>query len=79
MELVVAHARDDAVKPSDLSASLPADLEQVVLKCLSKDPIDRYPDVDTLQKALLSCDCAGMWNDQLAAEWWRSIATDSTL
>ena len=32
----MAHARDPVVPPSQIRADVPADLEQVVLKCLAK-------------------------------------------
>src|SRR6516162_943994 len=42
-EVMIAHVRDDVVPPSELRADVPADLEQVILRCLAKTPEDRFP------------------------------------
>ena len=42
MEVIIAHVRDDVVRPSLYQADVPADLERVILRCLSKNPRDRF-------------------------------------
>jgi serine/threonine-protein kinase len=71
MMLLMAHAYDAVTPPSQLRPDLPADLEAVVLRCLAKQPADRYADADSLEKALGACRAAGDWTDEAAAEWWR--------
>src|SRR5262249_13003555 len=44
----------------------------VVLRCLSKDPNDRYPDTSQLAEALNACADASNWSPEHAAAWWRS-------
>ena len=41
--IMMAHARDPVVPPSQLNPNMPADLEAVVLRCLAKKPEDRVP------------------------------------
>jgi serine/threonine-protein kinase len=61
-----------AVKPlTDLRPDIPEDLQQVVLRCLEKDPARRYPDVMSLERALTDCECAEKWTRERAAHWWR--------
>lgn len=72
LKVLFAHAHDPVVEPSRLRAEIPADLEQVVLRCLAKRPEDRYPDVTTLREALEDCVAAGQWSEVEAAAWWRT-------
>jgi serine/threonine protein kinase len=53
--LLIAHARDSVVPPSQICDHIPSDLERVVLRCLAKEPADRCPDSDSLEKALGRC------------------------
>ena len=43
VQVMKAHAREPVVPPSRYRPDLPADLERVVLRCLAKDPANRYP------------------------------------
>lgn len=45
-------AADDPTPPRKLDQHVPADLETIVLKCLAKDPADRYPTAAVLVKDL---------------------------
>jgi len=77
MQLLAAHARTEAVPPSQVNAQVPADLERVVLKCLAKKPADRFPDAASAALALAACECAGKWSPEQAAQWWQShLASD---
>jgi len=71
IKLIMAHAHDAVTPPSKLRPEIPADLEAVVLRCLAKDPADRYQTVRDLQRALSDCVAAGGWTEQDAASWWR--------
>jgi eukaryotic-like serine/threonine-protein kinase len=71
LEVLIAHARDEVVPPSQLQPGVPADLERVVLRCLAKRPEDRFPDVDSLEQALAGCAAADRWTQADAARWWR--------
>lgn len=70
--VMIAHARDPAPPPSTLRPDLPVDLEQVVLRCLAKDPAGRHQDAASLERALAACGSAGLWTEDRAADWWRS-------
>ena len=56
--VMIAHARDPVVPPSRVRAGIPEDLERVVLRCLAKDPAERFPDAESLERALARCACA---------------------
>jgi serine/threonine-protein kinase len=71
LAVLIAHARDPVTPPSRIRPGVPADLERVVMLCLSKDPAERYPDAASLERALASCACAGHWDEEMSARWWR--------
>jgi serine/threonine-protein kinase len=75
LSVMIAHARDTAPPPTALRGDIPADLERVVLRCLAKDPADRYPDAASLEQALGSCATANLWTEDRAAAWWRTAGT----
>ena len=72
-EVMMAHARDPVVPPSQVRAEVPADLEQVALRCLAKRADGRYPDVKALGQALAACAAAADWDADKAREWWAEV------
>lgn len=70
LQVMVAHARKEVEPPSKHNRAIPADLERVILKCLSKRPSDRFPDAASLERALADCACADQWTQEVAAVWW---------
>jgi serine/threonine-protein kinase len=68
--IMMAHSRDPVVPPSQLNPNIPADLEQVVLRCLAKKPEDRYPTTKALGQALAACASASEWGANRADAWW---------
>jgi serine/threonine-protein kinase len=74
MEVMIAHTRDPVVPPSRIQPGVPADLEEVLLRCLAKQPEDRYPDTPSLAGALAACADAAGWSPERAAEWWQAHA-----
>lgn len=68
--IMMAHARDPVVPPSQVRPGVPADLERVVLICLAKKPQERYRDVKLLGEALAACTSAGEWDAEKADRWW---------
>jgi serine/threonine-protein kinase len=72
MEVMIAHTRDPVVPPRQVRPEIPSDLEQVVLRCLSKLPADRYSDTQSLGLAFAECADAANWSPAHAAEWWRT-------
>jgi serine/threonine-protein kinase len=68
---MMAHVRDEVVWPSKLQAGVPADLERVILRCLAKNPQDRFPDAESLEQALADCAAADRWTQWHASLWWQ--------
>lgn len=75
-KVMVAHAKEAVTPPSVWNPSIPKDLEVVVLKCLSKEPGDRYGSPREMAEALAACEHAGQWNYEMAGDWWRERADE---
>ncbi|HKT39433.1 MAG TPA: PASTA domain-containing protein, partial [Ktedonobacterales bacterium] len=50
--VAMRHIQDIPEPPSRLNQMIPRDLERIILRCLEKDPRDRYPNGDALAYAL---------------------------
>lgn len=78
--VMLAHAKDPVVPPSQVVPSIPADLEAVVMRCLAKKAADRYPDVRSLGEALAQCQSAADWGPRQADAWWnQAVAVPAEL
>jgi eukaryotic-like serine/threonine-protein kinase len=78
LKVLIAHAHEPVVPPSQLRPEIPADLEQVVLRCLAKPPDERFQDAAALERALAECDDADRWTREQAAQWWQEQEWQST-
>ena len=74
LELLAAHRNSEVVPPSRLTPAIPADLDQIILKCMAKKASDRFQDADELRKALDQCGIANQWGPEQAATWWQEIS-----
>jgi len=73
--VLVAHQRESPEPLSHHCADVPAALESGVMRCLAKNPNDRYPNVLALDQELILCvkyDC-DLWTDAAAEKWWDAI------
>lgn len=73
LELLAAHRNQEAVPPSQLNPAVSADLDGVILRCLAKQPKDRFADADQLRIALEGCTTPQPWGPGEAAAWWQRI------
>lgn len=70
IKVIFAHAHDPVVPPTEHNPDIPADLEAVILRCLEKNPADRFQNAAEMQDALSACRSADGWDRRQAAEWW---------
>jgi eukaryotic-like serine/threonine-protein kinase len=71
MEVMIAHVRDTVTPPSQLRPEIPADLERIVMRCLAKNPHERYRETPSLAEDLDRCADAANWSSKHAALWWQ--------
>jgi hypothetical protein len=55
IEMIVAHLSEEPKRPIISRPDIPAELEAVVLRCLAKNPEQRFHDVASLDLALAAC------------------------
>ncbi len=74
-EVLMHQVKDLPERPSQrLGKPVSPDLEALLMRCLAKDPASRPADARSLEDALASCQAAGRWTRESAAEWWRAFA-----
>ena len=70
--MMMQHVQASPVPPS-LKAPhpVPRDLEEILMRCLAKDPADRPQNAAELAQMLGKCRVALPWSDSRANDWWR--------
>jgi len=75
LEVCMQHFNAVPERPSQrLGRSVPADLEDVLLRCLSKRAGDRPATARELAAELARCASAGSWTEESAERWWQEHA-----
>jgi serine/threonine-protein kinase len=72
IQVLAAHICEVPVPPAELRTDVPTDLQAAVLRCLRKEPAERFPDAASLEETLAACACAATWSRHEAAAWWRA-------
>jgi predicted Ser/Thr protein kinase len=72
VEICAKHLHDAPVPPSQRApgAGIPADLEALILTCLSKEPADRPAGASEFRAGLMNCMAWGEWDQGQASAWW---------
>ena len=76
IKVMISHAHHDVTPPSQYMPTIPYDVEEVVLRCLEKDPSRRYQTAAELAESLRRCEVAGQWTRADANDWWRTAAAE---
>jgi serine/threonine-protein kinase len=83
LQMLHAQAYEAFVPVQEFNDTVPVDLQQIIRRCLEKNPVHRYQDAATLEKALAACESANRWMPERAEEWWRQrgvqVASSSSL
>jgi len=70
LKLIHAHLSQHVEPPSSHGARIPADLESVILRLLSKAPDDRFSSATEVDAALAHVAATDEWDDTDALDWW---------
>jgi len=69
--VIVEHVRTQPTPPSQRSElEIPPEFDEIVMKCLEKDPENRYQNARELAAALGSVPLSRPWDARGAGEWW---------
>jgi len=75
--LMIDHVKTVPQRPSEISETpIPSELDDVVMKCLEKDPDDRFQSIAELEDALRAVPDPTPWTRGRAAKWWELHMTD---
>ncbi len=75
-DVVSKHMNTEPRPPSEVASQpIPAELDEVILKCLAKNPGDRFSDVSALAEALENLRFDPPWSSDRAREWWLTHPT----
>ena len=71
VEQIVEHVKTEPQPPSERTElPIPSKLETIILRCLKKDPNDRFQSAKQMAAALGEVPLATPWDAQRAEEWW---------
>jgi hypothetical protein len=74
-EVLLHQVKNLPAMPAErLGKPVSADLEELLMRCLAKNPASRPASARELDDALGSCVSSGDWTRELADEWWRKFA-----
>ncbi len=72
IRVIVAHSSEQPQPPREINPAIPPELEEIILRCLEKQPEDRFQDTATLGEVLKEVPARQEWSRGQAAEWWQS-------
>jgi len=74
-EVLMHQVKHLPVRPAErLGKPVSPDLEELLMRCLAKNPASRPANARELDDALAGCRSAADWTRELADEWWRNFA-----
>jgi serine/threonine-protein kinase len=72
MSLLVKHASKAPEPLSQHRSDVPGELDELVLRCLAKDPADRPASAFELAECLAAIPFEAPWDNQFARAWWET-------
>jgi serine/threonine protein kinase len=78
MALLVKHMSQTPKPLSEHRSDVPNELDEMVLRCLAKDPGDRPGNAFELGELLASIPFRESWDNRLAENWWNENLPDTS-
>jgi serine/threonine-protein kinase len=73
LRMMLSHAHTPPVRPhTRTELPIAADVEDIIMDCLEKDPARRPPSAAALAARLAACTLASAWTPERAERWWRA-------
>ena len=76
MKTLMAVVNEEPRPIREFNPDAPSDLVEVIRRCLSKQPENRYNNAAELEHALLQCEAAHKWSEHHARDWWSAHPDD---
>ena len=72
MQVLLHHVKTEPTPPSQRSElEIPLALDELILRCLEKDPAKRPATAEELSRLLEDCWSGETWTQEEAASWWQ--------
>jgi serine/threonine-protein kinase len=69
--MLLKHLQQKPEPPSAIASQpIPAELDQLIMECLAKDPAERPANAVELGRRLGGCAETAEWTDDMAQDWW---------
>ena len=78
LKLVIAHATEQPPTFAEIGASVSPELETIVMRCLEKQPDDRFQTPDEILTALEEISGSTPWSWKRAETWWKQKLPEVT-
>jgi serine/threonine-protein kinase len=75
MEFISQHIHAKPIPSAEHGDALPRDLEDVLMRCMEKEPADRPSEAGELRDQLAACADAGQWTRADAQAWWETFTS----
>lgn len=77
LDLIIDHVKTVPARPSSVTElEVPPELDALVMRCLEKEPGDRYQTAEALLADLQEVPLATPWTQDRAREWWELHGAD---
>ncbi len=77
MQMLAAHMYETPKPMVDAGATVPPDVEAVIVRCLAKEPKGRFDSAASLAAALRATSVASDWTEAQASVWWAALHPSS--